>query len=388
MTAPVLSTRVLNRTLLARQHLLARATMPALEMIEHLAGLQAQEPKDPYVALWSRLEGFQPAELESLLVERRAVRSVLMRSTVHLASIDDALAFRPVVQPVLDWELFRNKTWSVGLEGVDLEPVLDLGRRLMEERPRSLAELRAAMAERFPRPGRDDARLRLPRPPADAAGPAAWPVGDERPGEADDAGPLERPAARHRDRPRRDDPALPRGVRAGEHRATSRRGRGSRVSRSRWSGSGRGSGSSATSAAASCSTSRTRRSPIRDLPAPVRLLPELRQRVPVPRRPVARRARGRCARRRSARRSRSRRSLVDGFGAGFWTAKGQAGRAVDHPRADAAADGGGAAGGRGRGARAAAIPRGRPRARSDPLALGRLTGGQQRFGCAAGWASS
>jgi len=150
MTAPVLSTRVLNRTLLARQHLLARATMPALAMIGHLAGLQAQEPKDPYVALWSRLEGFEPAELESLLIERRAVRSVLMRSTVHLASIDDALAFRPVVQPVLDWELFRNKTWSVGLEGVDLEPVLELGRRLMEERPRSLAELRVAMAERFP----------------------------------------------------------------------------------------------------------------------------------------------------------------------------------------------------------------------------------------------
>ena len=150
MTAPVLSTRVLNRTLLARQHLLSRASMPALEMIEHLAGLQAQEPKDPYVALWSRVEGFEPAELESLLVGRQAVRSVLMRSTVHLASIDDALAFRPVVQPVLDWELFRNKTWSVGLEGVDLEPVLELGRRLMEERPRSLAELRAAMSERFP----------------------------------------------------------------------------------------------------------------------------------------------------------------------------------------------------------------------------------------------
>ena len=150
MTGRVLSTRALNRTLLARQHLLERAAMPALAMIEHLAGMQAQEPKDPYVALWSRIEGFQPAELESLLLERRAVRSVLMRSTVHLASIDDALAFRPVVQPVLDWELFRNKTWSVGLEGVDLEPVLDLGRRLMEERPRSLAELRVAMAERFP----------------------------------------------------------------------------------------------------------------------------------------------------------------------------------------------------------------------------------------------
>ena len=167
MTAPVLSTRVLNRTLLARQHLLARATMPALAMIEHLAGMQAQEPKDPYVALWSRLEGFQPAELESLLVERLAVRSVLMRSTVHLASIDDALAFRPVVQPVLDWELFRNKTWSVGLQGVDLGPVLDLGRRLMEKQPRSLAELRVAMADASPTGTRRPC-LRLPGPAADA----------------------------------------------------------------------------------------------------------------------------------------------------------------------------------------------------------------------------
>jgi hypothetical protein len=150
MTDRVLSTRVLNRTLLARQHLLERVAMPALAMIEHLAGMQAQEPKDPYVALWSRIDGFAPAELESLLLERRAVRAVLMRSTVHLASIDDALAFRPVVQPVLDGELFKNKTWSVGLEGVDLEPVLALGRQLLDERPRSLAELRVAMAERFP----------------------------------------------------------------------------------------------------------------------------------------------------------------------------------------------------------------------------------------------
>ena len=31
---------------------------------------------------------------------------------------------------MLDGELFKNKTWSVGLEGVDLEPVLALGRRL------------------------------------------------------------------------------------------------------------------------------------------------------------------------------------------------------------------------------------------------------------------
>ena len=124
--------------------------MPALAMVEHLVGMQAQEPKDPYLALWSRLRDFDPGELESLLLDGRAVRMALMRSTIHLVSTEDALAFRPVVQPVLDWELFKNKSWSVGLEGVDLDPVLALGRRLVEERPRTLAELRAAMAERWP----------------------------------------------------------------------------------------------------------------------------------------------------------------------------------------------------------------------------------------------
>ena len=150
MTAQVLSTRVLNRTLLARQHLLARASMPAIDMVEHLVGMQAQIPTNPYLGLWSRLEGFEPAELEGLLLDRRAVRMVVMRGTIHLLSTDDALALRPVMQPVLDDELFRNKTWSVGLEGVDIGPVLELGRRMVEEKPRPLSELRAAIAERWP----------------------------------------------------------------------------------------------------------------------------------------------------------------------------------------------------------------------------------------------
>ena len=150
MTAQVLSTRVLNRTLLARQHLLDRTPMPALAMVEHLVGMQAQIPTNPYLGLRARLDGFAPPELETLLTERQAVRMVLMRGTIHLVSTDDALALRPVMQPVLDAELFKNRTWSVGLQGVDIGPVLELGRRMVEERPRTLGELRAAIAERWP----------------------------------------------------------------------------------------------------------------------------------------------------------------------------------------------------------------------------------------------
>jgi len=145
MPEPVLSQRTLNRTLLARQLLLEPVLMDPLDAVEHLVGLQAQLPTSPYIALRARLARFEPAALSTAMEDRRAVRMVLMRGTIHLVSTDDAAAIRPVIQPVLDRELFANRTWSRGIEGVDVEPVLALGRALVEERPRTLAELRTEL---------------------------------------------------------------------------------------------------------------------------------------------------------------------------------------------------------------------------------------------------
>jgi hypothetical protein len=123
--------------------------MPAVDAVEHLVGLQAQEPLNPYTALWSRLERFDPAELAGLLEERRVVRTVVMRATIHLVSADDLLTLRPLMQPVLDRELARHPTFAPALAGVDLGAVLEHGRAVLAE-PRSTRQLRAAMAERFP----------------------------------------------------------------------------------------------------------------------------------------------------------------------------------------------------------------------------------------------
>ena len=79
-----LSLRALNRATLARQHLLQASSVSALAAIEHLVGMQAQAPFAPYYGLWSRLEGFTGGELSDLLTERKAVRIVLMRGTIHL----------------------------------------------------------------------------------------------------------------------------------------------------------------------------------------------------------------------------------------------------------------------------------------------------------------
>jgi hypothetical protein len=151
-----LGPRALGRATLERQLLLRRSAAAPLDAVEHLVGLQAQEPHDPYTALWSRLARFRPERLSALLEERRTVRVVVMRGTIHLVSADDCLLLRPLMQPVLDRELTRHLDFAPALAGVDLDPVLAAGRELLAE-PRSGRELRAGLAERFP--GHDPAAL-------------------------------------------------------------------------------------------------------------------------------------------------------------------------------------------------------------------------------------
>ena len=70
--------------------------------IEHLVGLQAQAPFPPYYGLWSRLPGFRPDDLASLITDRSVVRIALMRGTIHLVSARDCLPLRRLLQPVLE----------------------------------------------------------------------------------------------------------------------------------------------------------------------------------------------------------------------------------------------------------------------------------------------
>ena len=149
MTEPVLSRRALNRATLGRQLLLERVPMDPAAAVEHLVGLQAQNPLDPYAALWSRLDGFTPGPLGDLLESRALVRIVVMRGTIHLVTADDALVLRPLVQPVLDAELTHHQEHKDHLAGLDLTAPLALARELLDAQPRTMTQIRAGMAEHF-----------------------------------------------------------------------------------------------------------------------------------------------------------------------------------------------------------------------------------------------
>jgi hypothetical protein len=152
----VLEPRALNRATLERQMLLRRHKLPAADAIERLVGMQAQVPSSPYFGLWSRLQRFRHVELADLIVGRAAVRIALMRSTLHLVTARDCLMLRPLVQPALDRDLARN-AFGRAIEGIDLEELVAVGRELLEERPRTTAEVGKALGERWP--GRDAVAL-------------------------------------------------------------------------------------------------------------------------------------------------------------------------------------------------------------------------------------
>jgi len=153
----VLSQRAVNRALLARQLLLDRPRLPGagperaaqvIGTIDHLVGLQAQAPFPPYFGLNSRLDGFRPDDLATLLTDRSVVRIALMRGTIHLVSARDCLPLRRLVQPVLERGL--RGVFGKQLTGVEAAALAAAGRSLVEAEPMTFSQLGQALAERWP----------------------------------------------------------------------------------------------------------------------------------------------------------------------------------------------------------------------------------------------
>ncbi len=144
---PTLTRSQLNRATLARQLLLERSDLGVPAAVEALAGMQAQEPKHPYIGLWTRLRDFDAGDLSRALLAREVVRATLMRSTLHLFTARDYEALRMALQPPMSVAL---RVLGARAEGLDPERVLPAARELLTGSPMTFDEIRAALVERFP----------------------------------------------------------------------------------------------------------------------------------------------------------------------------------------------------------------------------------------------
>lgn len=144
-----LTTRALNRATLARQGLLEPLDGGApAEAVRRLGSLQAQHPEWPPVALAARAGDRATADLAGALERREAVRSSLMRITIHVIAADDLWPMFEVTQPMrLDqWRRLVKADPASSPLGKRLTKAHALAIEALRERPRSSLELDQLMA--------------------------------------------------------------------------------------------------------------------------------------------------------------------------------------------------------------------------------------------------
>lgn len=148
--AEVITTRGLNRALLARQHLLERAPVGAVDAVAHLVALQSQNPSSAYLALHARLAGFRHADLGDAMLDRRVARIALLRDTVHLVTADDALALWPLLEPMLRRRTVTAVSAAATLRQLDLDDLAAAALAALADGPLAAGPLGDRLAATWP----------------------------------------------------------------------------------------------------------------------------------------------------------------------------------------------------------------------------------------------
>jgi Winged helix DNA-binding domain len=146
MTAErTLTTRELNRALLARQFLLQRSSLSLVGTLERIGGLQTQYAPSGYIGLWSRLGKFQREALTTALERKQVIQGTLLRSTIHMVSARDYWLFLAAVRgPRREW--FRRIT-SKQFGDLDMEAAARVLRAQLASGPQRVTELRRILSE-------------------------------------------------------------------------------------------------------------------------------------------------------------------------------------------------------------------------------------------------
>jgi hypothetical protein len=173
-----LTARQLNRATLGRQLLLERERLDVVDAVRRVVALQAQEPASPYIALWDRVAGFDPADLARAFDRQDVVKAQLMRITLHAVAAADYPAFHEAMQPTLHAARYLDRRFTG--EGVSVDEVERMTPDLLAfaSSPRTNTDVERWLEEHFraPKP-RVWWALRQVGPFVHASGDGPWSFG-------------------------------------------------------------------------------------------------------------------------------------------------------------------------------------------------------------------
>lgn len=144
-----LTARDLNRATLARQGLLEPIrTATAAAAVARLTSLQAQHPEWPPIALAARSADAATADLAAALERREAVRSSLMRITIHVVAAADLWPMFTVCQPMrlAQWRLLTKVDPVNSNLGARLTAAHSVAVAALRERPLASLEIDRLLA--------------------------------------------------------------------------------------------------------------------------------------------------------------------------------------------------------------------------------------------------
>ncbi len=144
-----LTPRQLNRATLARQMLLAREPIGVVDAVRRVMAIQAQEPASPYIALWNRVDGFDPTDLDRAFADSTLLKATLMRVTLHAVAADDLPPLHHAMQQTLRAARLNDRRFrATGMPVDAMEGLVELVREFASE-ARSNAEVDAWLEERL-----------------------------------------------------------------------------------------------------------------------------------------------------------------------------------------------------------------------------------------------
>lgn len=142
---------------MVRQGLSARRPVAVTDAVRSALALQAQEPAAPYLALWNRIDGFDPNDLDRALADGAIVKASLFRFTLHAVESGDLPWARAAMRSRVRDAGYHAVLDDIGLTAERVDELLARLSTVMAE-PQGHGDMERVLSELVPEAG-DPARL-------------------------------------------------------------------------------------------------------------------------------------------------------------------------------------------------------------------------------------